>query len=247
MPPQLVAEQGPSSSGNLSTFITIHSVKRTMSSPPRLLPYLHLVPDLGKLSPTGDWHMCCLVGWRGSSEMFLTELGVRPCPAADRSSQGLQKWLTVYDDLNGQITATHFHSNHSLWNSDMRTPRITALSLKKKKNEWECFEYSLQRTKRWQHSGPIWLKGSHRASGQWVLLGWGSHFLLVSTQSFLVGSFILSANHQTELNLSEIPLRLLLLKLFKIYLVCCKEPHFHVGTDGAKLSLTETDNSKTEI
>lgn len=135
MPPQLVAEQGPSSSGNLSTFITIHSVKRTMSSPPRLLPYLHLVPDLGKLSPTGDWHMCCLVGWRGSSEMFLTELGVRPCPAADRSSQGLQKWLTVYDDLNGQITATHFHSNHSLWNSDMRTPRITALSLKKKK-EW---------------------------------------------------------------------------------------------------------------
>lgn len=47
--------------------------------------------------------------------------------------------------------------------------------------------------------------------------------------------------------LSEIPLRLLLLKLLEIYLVCGKEPHFHVGTDGAKLSLTETDNSKTEI
>ena len=47
MPPQLVAEQGPSSSGNPSTFITIHSVKRAVSSPHRLLPCLHLVPDLG--------------------------------------------------------------------------------------------------------------------------------------------------------------------------------------------------------
>lgn len=27
----------------------------------------------------------------------------------------------------------HFHSNHSRWNSDMLTPRIIALSLKKKK------------------------------------------------------------------------------------------------------------------
>lgn len=48
-------------------------------------------------------------------------------------------------------------------------------------------------------------------------------------------------------NPSEIPLRLLPSRLLKIRLVGCEEPHFHVGTDGAKLSLTESDNSKTEI
>lgn len=45
----------------------------------------------------------------------------------------------------------------------------------------------------------------------------------------------------------EIPLRLLPPRLLEIRLVGCEEPHFHVGTDGAKLSLTESDNSKTEI
>lgn len=48
-------------------------------------------------------------------------------------------------------------------------------------------------------------------------------------------------------NPSEIPLRLLPPRLLEIRLVGCEEPHFHVGTDGAKLSLTESDNSKTEI
>lgn len=48
-------------------------------------------------------------------------------------------------------------------------------------------------------------------------------------------------------NPSEIPLRLLPPRLLEICLVGCEKPHFHVGTDGAKLSLTESDNSKTEI
>lgn len=77
--------------------------------------------------------------------------------------------------------------------------------------------------------------------------GGASPLLRCQRQVCLVGSFVLSATRPTGPPRSEIPLRLLLLKLLKIYLVCGKEPHFHVGTDGAKLSLTETDNSKTEI
>lgn len=80
-----------------------------------------------------------------------------------------------------------------------------------------------------------------------VVGGGGSLFPQASTRSSFVGSFIWIVNHQTGPHLSEIPLRLLLLKLSEIYLVCGKEPHSHVGTDGAKLSLTETDNTKTEI
>lgn len=70
--------------------------------------------------------------------------------------------------------------------------------------------------------------------------------VLLPTHARQCGQLLLSVNHQTSSSLGEIPLRLPL-KLLEIYLVCCKEPHFHVGTDGAKLSLTETDNSKTEI
>lgn len=78
-------------------------------------------------------------------------------------------------------------------------------------------------------------------------LGVGAQLFTGNNTKFSVGGFILGVNHQMGPHPSEIPLRLLLLKLLEICLVCCKEPHFHVGTDGAKLSLTETDNSKTEI
>lgn len=48
-------------------------------------------------------------------------------------------------------------------------------------------------------------------------------------------------------NPSEIPPRLPPPRLLEIRLVGGEEPHFHLGTDGAKLSLTGSDNSKTEI
>lgn len=80
-----------------------------------------------------------------------------------------------------------------------------------------------------------------------VVGGGGPSFHGRQREVLLWAASFLSVNHQTGPHLSEIPLRLLLLQLLEIYLVCGKEPHFHVGTDGAKLSLTETDNSKTEI
>lgn len=65
-------------------------------------------------------------------------------------------------------------------------------------------------------------------------------------EKWAVGSCVPSVNH-ARAHLSEIPLRRLLPKLREIYLVGGKEPRSRVGTDGTKLSLTETDNSKTEI
>lgn len=64
---------------------------------------------------------------------------------------------------------------------------------------------------------------------------------------FFCGQLHRGRESPARTNPSEIPLRLLPPRLLEICLVGCKEPHFHVGTDGAKLSLTESDNSKTEI
>lgn len=90
-------------------------------------------------------------------------------------------------------------------------------------------------------------QGGHGVVAGCMWLGEGVRLSTGVNAKFFCGQPQSECESSNGPHLSEIPLRLLLLKLLEIYLVCGKEPHFHVGTDGAKLSLTETDNSKTEI
>lgn len=144
LPPLPGARQGPSAS--LLWFREeACALPRTGPSDAIIWSHLwkHAPHPCFQLCPAGDPQMQGLVAWRGLSEMFLWR--TQTLPLGRQTLTGLTAMTYCNRTIwMGQITATHFPSNHSHWNSDMLTPRIIALSLKKKKkrNEWECFEYS---------------------------------------------------------------------------------------------------------
>ena len=91
------ARQGPSSSGNPSTLtFWEEDCAQPALGPPVLSSWTHS-PMLSKLSPAGDWQRSRLVGWRGLSKMFLTELGSQTLPLSRQKLIGLTE--TTYCNM----------------------------------------------------------------------------------------------------------------------------------------------------
>lgn len=58
---------------------------------------LDTLTHVSKLSPAGDWQRSRLVGWRGLSKMFLTELGSQTLPLGRQKLTGLTE--TTYCNM----------------------------------------------------------------------------------------------------------------------------------------------------
>lgn len=176
LPPLPGARQGPSAS--LLWFREeACALPRTGPSDAIIWSHLwkHAPHPCFQLCPAGDPQMQGLVAWRGSSEMFLWR--TQTLPLGRQTLTGLTAMTYCNRTIwMGQITATHFPSNHSHWNSDMLTPRIIALSLKKKKKKERVGMFWIFPSNIGIHDSPVGPSDQRATTGwlsPWVLLGEG--------------------------------------------------------------------------
>lgn len=224
--------------------------------PRRTLRSHHVLPrSAGIPHPLSQSHLqqetgrC--VGWQaGGWHHISPELGTQILPPPqqdDRSSLGTRKWLTVigwFEWPNYSKPFSFWSQPLGLWYAD--TQNYCSVIKKNKGtggNALNVPQYDTRMTQWVLGLEDSWRAGEPKGGcwGEGVSLSVSIHGKL------FCGQLPQERESPVRTNPSEIPLRVLPPRLSEIRLVGGEEPHFHLGTDGAKLSLTGSDNSKTEI